>query len=169
MADEDPDYTHLIALIGNYMDANRKLHEQVAELQARSTREVLARRKTLRSMVRSFHAANCIEMPAIPAFPSYDVQLLRERLIEEELIELKEAMDRYDLVEVADALGDLAFVVEGAFLAYGIDSGPVLEEIYRSNMTKSGGGTRADGKIQKGPSYSPPDLRSVLLAQGREI
>ncbi len=58
---------------------------------------------------------------------------------------------------VADALGDLSYVIAGAALAWGIPLGECVEEIHRSNMTK-GEIKRADGKVLKGPSYDPPDL-----------
>jgi len=65
-------------------------------------------------------------------------------------------------VKVADALGDLLYVVYGAALEWGIPLDDVVAEIHRSNMTKDVGATRADGKITKGPGYEPPDLAAVL-------
>lgn len=93
---------------------------------------------------------------------------LRIDLIQEELNELQDAaMDR-DVVGVADALGDLLYVVYGAACTFGIDLEPVFDEIHRSNMTKSGGHRRADGKWIKPADYSPPDLVRVLNAQKGE-
>lgn len=64
-------------------------------------------------------------------------------------------------IAVADALGDLAYVVAGAAVTWGIPLGEVFQEIHRSNMTKSRANVRADGKILKGPEYDPPDLKKA--------
>jgi predicted HAD superfamily Cof-like phosphohydrolase len=91
---------------------------------------------------------------------------LRLGLIEEEFNELKEATEARDVVEVADALGDLIYVVCGYALEAGIDLKAVVEEIHASNMTKldSDGSVlrREDGKIMKGPNYLKPDIAAVL-------
>ena len=60
---------------------------------------------------------------------------------------------------VADALGDLAYVVYGAALHFGIDLDAVVAEVHRSNMTKTAAG---NGKAVKGPGYRAPDLREIL-------
>lgn len=90
---------------------------------------------------------------------------LRFDLIEEEFNELRHALDKDDIVEVADALGDMMYVIIGAALVWGIPIGQVFNEIHRSNMSKLGeDGSpiyREDGKILKGPHYSPPDLSFV--------
>lgn len=79
-----------------------------------------------------------------------------------------------DLVEVADALGDLRYVVDGANLVYGISGQAVLDEIHTSNMSKLGEDGkpiyREDGKILKGPNYFKPDItRAILEAVGMHI
>jgi predicted HAD superfamily Cof-like phosphohydrolase len=72
-----------------------------------------------------------------------------------------------DLVEAADALGDLDYVVNGAALGMGIPLPDVTAEIHRSNMSKMGADGkpiyREDGKVLKGPNYSPPNLIKVLF------
>lgn len=102
-----------------------------------------------------------------PSWPSLEVQQLRYDLIAEELREFKEAMDNEDLVEVADALTDLLYVVYGAGASFGIDINKCFEEVHRSNMSKLGPDGkpiyREDGKVIKGPSYSPPNLRDVMF------
>lgn len=101
------------------------------------------------------------------------VHNLRYGLIEEELLELAEALwppggsypdYKPDRVGVADALGDLLYVVYGAAEVYGIDIDRVFREIHRSNMTKVSvpGANERIHKIQKGPNYSPPDLSFVM-------
>lgn len=72
----------------------------------------------------------------------------------------------FDMVEVADALGDLDYVVEGMRLELGIDGAPIAAEIHRTNMLKSTGPVRADGKKLKPEGWLPPDIRACLVAQG---
>ena len=99
-----------------------------------------------------------------------DVKALRCALIEEEAREFRDALDADDIVEVADAIGDLLYVVYGAALTFGIPAREVFAEVHRSNMTKLGADgeplLRADGKMLKGPNYSPPELLPILLAAG---
>lgn len=75
------------------------------------------------------------------------------------------------LVAAADALGDLDYVVQGTNVALGIPAYAVVYEVHRSNMSKLGSNNRPlyrhDGKVLKGPNYTPPDLSSILSAAGR--
>ena len=82
--------------------------------------------------------------------------------IEEEAAELRSAVERGDVTGVADALGDLAYVVYGAALHFGIDLDAVVAEVHRSNMTKTPAG---NGKAVKGPGYRSPDLREGVIRQ----
>lgn len=106
------------------------------------------------------------EVRMIPSFPEEHIQNLRKDLIEEELDELNLAIDNQDLVEVADALTDLLYVVYGAGHAFGIDLDECFEEVHRSNLSKLGEDGRVikreDGKVLKPDTYSPPNLRFVL-------
>ncbi len=87
--------------------------------------------------------------------------------IQEEVDELDSACACRDLVKIADALADIIYVTIRASLLLGIDLGPVFAEVHRSNMTKIPGHTvREDGKVLKGPHYSPPDVAAVLARQG---
>ncbi len=75
-----------------------------------------------------------------------------------------------DLVEVADALGDITYVVNGAAHSFNIPLDEVVDEIHRSNMTKLDPATgkpiiREDGKILKPASYERPNIKSVLGLQ----
>lgn len=70
-----------------------------------------------------------------------------------------------DLPGVADALGDIAYVVEGSNIAFGIDGGPIADEIHRANMTKAGPLDK-HGKGQKPPGWKPPDITGELKKQG---
>lgn len=110
-------------------------------------------------------------------------RLLRFKLIAEEFIELAEALgidfaineselhinevqDEYDVVETADALGDIEYLVHGSYVQFGIDGPAVFDEIHRSNMSKLGEDGkpifREDGKVLKGPNYFKPDIKEFM-------
>lgn len=101
-----------------------------------------------------------------PEFPDEKVQKLRISLIEEELEELKEAMEKKDVVGVADALTDILYVTYGAGAAFGIDLDKCFEEVHNSNMSKLDRDGRPiyreDGKILKGPDYFEPNLEKIV-------
>ena len=123
--------------------------------------------KTNFRKVREFMESFGQEVKASPEFPSDEIVSLRTSLIEEELNELKEAVQQKDIVEVADALTDLLYVVYGAGLAYGIDLDDCFREVHASNMSKLGEDGkpiyREDGKVLKGPNYWEPNLHEVLF------
>ena len=101
-----------------------------------------------------------------PEFPDEKVQKLRISLIEEELEELKEAIENKDIIEVADALTDILYVTYGAGAAFGIDLDKCFEEVHNSNMSKLDRDGRPiyreDGKILKGPDYFEPNLEKIV-------
>lgn len=94
--------------------------------------------------------------------------LLRFNLMDEENKEYFQAAQNNDLVEVADALGDMLYILCGTILEHGMQYKieEVFEEIQRSNMSKLGPDGRpiyrADGKVMKGPDYSAPDIKTIL-------
>ena len=96
------------------------------------------------------------------SFPDDKITSLRYDLIEEELNELKEAIDKKDIKEVADALTDILYVTYGAGHAFGIDLDKCFEEVQNSNMSKLGPNGKPiyndKGKVMKGPNYFKPDL-----------
>ena len=121
-------------------------------------------------MTREFHETYGLPINDHPTLDVGDKQKkVRIALIEEELSELVEAILSDDIVEVADALADLLYVVSGASHVFGIDLDPVLEEVQRSNMSKLGADGkpiyREDGKVLKGPNFFDPDIASVLAEQ----
>jgi predicted HAD superfamily Cof-like phosphohydrolase len=106
------------------------------------------------------------EVKSSPEFPSEEITDLRLNLIDEEYIELQQAVNAHDIAEVADALTDLLYVIYGAGAAFGIDLDACFKEVHSSNMSKlMPDGTvlrREDGKVLKGPNYFVPDLKKVL-------
>lgn len=73
---------------------------------------------------------------------------------------------RVDLSELVDGLANLDYVVEGTRLEFGVDGAPIAVEVHRANMTKRGGGKRADGKTTKPEGWKPPDIEGELRKQG---
>ena len=101
-----------------------------------------------------------------PSFSTEKINQLRISLIQEELDELKEAMAKNDLLEVADALTDLLYVTYGAGHAFGIDLDKCFNEVQNSNMSKLGEDGKPIynelGKVMKGPNYFKPDLSKFV-------
>lgn len=73
--------------------------------------------------------------------------------------------DKPDMIEVIDGLCDLLYVTYGAAVRSGIDLEPFFAEVHRSNMEKTGGDTRADGKILKPEGWVPPKIAELLEEQ----
>ncbi|MBT9189992.1 MULTISPECIES: nucleoside triphosphate pyrophosphohydrolase family protein [Zobellia] len=94
--------------------------------------------------------------------------LLRFNLMDEENQEYLEAARNNDLVEVADALGDMLYILCGTILEHGMQHKieEVFNEIQRSNMSKLGQDGkpiyREDGKVLKGPNYFKPNIAEIL-------
>lgn len=122
--------------------------------------------KYAQSNVTDFHKEFGITINTIPRIPDKKEQELRIRLIEEELMELNEAFERNDMVEVADAIADLLYVVLGCSVTCGIDIEPVFNEVHRSNMTKKGGHKALNGKWIKPATYDPANILPILNRQG---
>jgi len=93
---------------------------------------------------------------------------LRFNLMDEENKEYLEAVMNNDMVEVADALGDMLYILCGTILEHGMQYKieEVFNEIQRSNMSKLGADGkpiyREDGKVLKGPNYFKPNIREIL-------
>ena len=91
-------------------------------------------------------------------------------LIEEEAGEFRAAVEASDMVEIADAVADLLWVVLEAGVTFGIPIEEVFAEVHRSNLTKIESGdpvVNAAGKIVAGPGFSAPDLLPILAAHAR--
>lgn len=127
------------------------------------------RLKEVIDCVRTFHDSFGINNENAPiANINPDTIMLRYKLMREENEEYLEAAQNGDLVEVADALGDMLYILCGTMLSHGLQDkmGEVFLEIQRSNMSKLDENGkpiyREDGKVMKGPNYFKPDIKSVL-------
>ena len=117
------------------------------------------------AMVEQFHRLFDIVVQERPDLVDERTRVLRERLIQEEFDELKEAMGKADLPAIAKELADLLYVVYGTAVSYGIDMTPVFREVHRSNMSKIGGYKREDGNWVKPPTYSPATIEPSMEEQ----
>jgi len=106
------------------------------------------------------------EVLYIPTIPDFNLSALRLDLIEEEVQELRDGLANKSMLEIADALTDILYVVYGAGHAFGIDLDDCFHEVHSNNMTKLGADGRPlyreDGKVMKGPNYREPDLTKFV-------
>ena len=116
--------------------------------------------------VKKFMETFSQEVREKASFPDPKITSLRYDLIKEELNELKEAIDKKDLIEVADALTDILYVTYGAGHAFGINLDKCFEEVQNSNMSKLDENGKPiyneSGKVMKGPNYFKPDLSKFV-------
>tara|TARA_B100002019_G_C21032258_1_gene480152 strand:- start:214 stop:585 length:372 start_codon:yes stop_codon:yes gene_type:complete len=116
--------------------------------------------------VRKFMKTFGQEVKEKAEFPDNKITSLRYDLINEELEELKQAIDKKDIKEVADALTDILYVTYGAGHAFGINLDKCFEEVQKSNMSKLGNDGKPiyneRGKVMKGPKYFKPDLKKFV-------
>ena len=118
-------------------------------------------------MVGDFMEAFGQEVLYMPSMPDTNLAALRLDLITEEVQELRDGLGKNSMLEIADALTDILYVVYGAGHAFGIDLDECFNEVHRSNMTKLGEDGRPlyreDGKVMKGPNYEDPNLEQFLV------
>tara|TARA_Y100000996_G_scaffold378550_1_gene331288 strand:- start:1008 stop:1406 length:399 start_codon:yes stop_codon:yes gene_type:complete len=119
--------------------------------------------------VKKFHDAFNID---VSVSPKVDLPLnkikLRFKLMSEENKEYFEAAKNKDLIEIADALGDMLYILCGTILTHGMQD--KIEEVFNaiqdSNMSKLGEDGkpiyRKDGKVLKGPNYFKPNLKKIF-------
>jgi len=115
-------------------------------------------------MLRAFHEKFGHVIGDNPGFRGSD---LRANLIEEEARETVTAIRNGDMVEAIDGMCDLLYVVLGTAVSFGIDIEKYFAEVHRTNMLKSGGMTRADGKTLKPPGWRAPRISDMLAADNR--
>ncbi|MBT3776978.1 MAG: nucleoside triphosphate pyrophosphohydrolase family protein [Pelagibacteraceae bacterium] len=100
------------------------------------------------------------------SFPDKKIVQLRIDLIQEELNELKDAINNNDIIEVADALTDILYVTYGAGHSFGINLDKCFNEVQDSNMSKLDENKQPiyndNGKVMKGPNYFPPNLKKII-------
>jgi len=119
--------------------------------------------------VKEFHTAFGIGHSETPIADLGETKnTLRYHLMKEENEEYLEAVKNNDLVEIADALGDMMYILCGTIIEHGLQDKieAVFDEIQRSNMSKLGENGqpiyREDGKVMKGPNYFKPDFSKIL-------
>lgn len=122
-------------------------------------------KKSTLDHVQEFHETYGLPVLKNPDISDEKTNALRINLLAEELDELKEALEQGDLIETLDALIDLQYVLDGAFLSFGLQhvKEAAFDEVHRSNMSKLGADGKPirrepDGKVLKGPDYFKPDI-----------
>ena len=118
--------------------------------------------------VKEWCEATDITVAEQPTNISQDRYRLRFNLMAEENVEYLEACTAGDTVEIADALGDMLYILLGTILEHGMQDHivRVFNEIHRSNMSKMDDEgkpiRREDGKILKGPKYFRPNIKKII-------
>lgn len=131
---------------------------------------------TMEEMVKEFHQKFDLLVQDYPDSLDEKDYLLRRRLIEEEGSEVIDVMADFfygdksaTLEDVAKELCDLLYVTIGTAVSYGIPIEKCFAEVHRSNMSKLGGDgkpiRRNDGKVLKGPNYTPANLRNIMYPE----
>jgi predicted HAD superfamily Cof-like phosphohydrolase len=115
--------------------------------------------------LQDYPVVSCLDVPTITDDVDPQIELYMD-LITEEYEELKEAYEQQDVVEVADALADMVWVIMGMASTLGIDFNDIWEEVKRSNMSKFTNNIiirdGKTGKILKPSTFSEPDLAPIL-------
>ena len=121
------------------------------------------------SLVTAFHKAFGLCVNDTPTVEIDESTMnLRFSLMDEENKEYLDAVKNKDMIEVADALGDMLYILCGTIITHGMQNviDEVFDEIQRSNMSKLGDDRkpiyREDGKVLKGPNYFKPDITKIL-------
>mgnify|MGYP005682356271 FL=1 len=119
--------------------------------------------------VKKFHQAFGVKISNKPTLElSKDILKLRHSLMQEENNEYLKAVEEKNLIEVADALGDMLYILCGTILTHGFQNliEDIFDEIQISNMSKLGYDGkpiyRNDGKVLKGPNYKKPNIKKFL-------
>lgn len=126
---------------------------------------------SMMDMVTEFHEIFGHPIGHKPQLPSTEQFNRRHDWLMEEIRELLDAMLKTeDIVDFADALGDIVYIIYGYAVECGIDLDRVMDAIHTSNMTKLGVDGKPihkkDGKIKKGPLYKPPTASIIRILHG---
>lgn len=175
------------------IDEKREALKAIKELHGlnRALITALVELQNLRDNVEEFMTATNQNVRIIPNLPPITDEegRLRCALVIEEVFEFVEACSSIkddvrqmkdevlgvvkcmpidiDMVEAADALADIDYVVEGSRLSFGIDGSKIASEVHRTNMEKiHGGAVNEDGKFCKPADWQPPDIGYFLKKQG---
>ena len=125
--------------------------------------------KTTLEQVREFHETYGLAVKAAPDLADTRINALRVSLLAEELEEFKAAVAAANPLAALDALVDLQYVLDGAFLSLGLHKvkADAFAEVHRSNMSKLGADGKpvrreSDGKVLKGPNFFQPNLQQFI-------
>jgi len=125
--------------------------------------------KTTLEQVREFHETYGLAVKAAPDLADTRINALRVSLLAEELEEFKAAVAAANPLAALDALVDLQYVLDGAFLSLGLHNvkAAAFAEVHRSNMSKLGADGKpvrreSDGKVLKGPNFFRPNLQQFI-------
>ncbi len=131
--------------------------------------------KTTLEQVQEFHETYGLPVENEIDLSCAQTKALRINLLQEELDELKEALSENDPIETLDALIDLQYVLDGAFLSFGLQDVKMeaFNEVHRSNMSKLGADGKpirreSDGKVMKGPNYFKPDMAQFIKSKTKK-
>jgi len=124
------------------------------------------------AQLEEFHRAYGVAMNEKVSVPPTPAQAIRGKLQVEEAQEIEGAVERGDLVEIADGVIDSLYIAIGTAVTYGFQHKlpELFDAVHRSNMSKLGPDGkpiyREDGKVMKGPNFKPPteDIRRILGA-----
>ncbi len=114
------------------------------------------------NMVKEFHIIFTNEIGPRPQNINRKSFARRTRLIAEEFSEYCQAVSTDNIIEIADSLGDLLYVVFGAAIEHGLPMDRIFKKIHESNMTKKDGHKDSSGKWIKPDNYKPVDLSWLL-------
>lgn len=124
--------------------------------------------------VRCFHEVFQAYMESTPtAKVPAEISQGRIQMFLEELEEYRAAVNNHDIVEIADALTDMLYVLLGTFITHGLQdiAEELFAEVHRSNMSKLDKQGkpifRQDGKVLKSDQFSDPDLCSIIAKIGQ--
>lgn len=117
-------------------------------------------------MVHEFHRVYDCCISNKPELPNREERALRIRLLQEEYNEYIQGEKNNDIVEIADALADMLYIINGTCVSYGIPIDKIFAEVHASNMSKLDENgqvvRREDGKVLKGPNYFKPKIKEII-------
>ena len=121
------------------------------------------------NFVLQFHEKYDLPIAASPKLPDKERVQLRMKLLEKAYHDYRYAERAGDILEIADAMGDMIYVLAGTATEYGIPLEDIFTELHRSNMTRGEPIMTQDGRLTKGPTYKKPELGRVLLENMYEL